>query len=251
MKKTLTSTAILALMAGVAPAMAECNIGATTAYSQEDDAVVATARRDLRQLRNSAMILNTYGKEEACQNVVAAIEDIRNNRGQKNMTENVQQDQQDQTQQQAQTEQQTAERTTKDSQASYEQVMQQAKPIGEIGSKLTVADMMGADLRGSNGQVVGEISNIVLDNDGAPSHAVVSFGGFLGLGEDRVAIPYDKLRIHTNVEDADANDPVFFVAITEEQLASAPRVKQNDNSWISNDDWVSQNKDYYENNVAS
>jgi sporulation protein YlmC with PRC-barrel domain len=233
-------------MAGVAPAMAECNIGATTAYSQEDDAVMPGARRDLRQLRNSAMILNTYGKEEACQNVVAAIEDIRNNRGQNNLTKNVQQDQ---TQQQAQTQQQTAEPTTRE--VSYQEVMQQAKPIGELGGKLTVADMMGADLRGSSGEVVGEISNIVLDNDGAPSHAVVSFGGFLGLGEDRVAIPFDKLRIHTNVADADANDPIFFVPMTDEQLASAPRVTQNDNSWISNDDWVSQNKDYYENNVAS
>jgi hypothetical protein len=241
MKKTLTSTAILALMAGVAPAMAECNIGATTNYSQEDDAVVATARRDLRQLRNSAMILNTYGKEEACQNVVAAIEDIRNNRGQKNMTENVQQDQQGQTQQQA------AERTTQE--VSYQEVMQQAKPVSEIGSKLTVADMMDADLRGSNGEVVGEISNIVLDNDGAPSHAVVAFGGFLGLGEDRAAVPFNKLKFHTSVDDP--NDPIFFVPMTEEQLANAPRVQQDDNSWLSNDDWVSQNNDYYEKNAAA
>jgi hypothetical protein len=232
MKKILTSTAVLALMAGVSPAMAQCNIGQATNYTAEDDAVASGARRDLRQLRNSAMILNTYGQEAACQQVVEAIQEIRGNRGQMTSVGN------DQVQQQAADTQQV----------DYLQNMQQAKPVSEIGGRLTVNQMMDADLRGSQGEVVGEISNIILGQDGQPSHAIVAFGGFLGLGEDRVAIPFDKLKVHATAQDMD--NVIFYVPMTEEQLTNAPRVRENDDSWLSDDNWVSQNEEYYNNNIG-
>jgi hypothetical protein len=242
MKKILTSTAVLALMAGVSPAMAQCNIGQTTNYTQEDDAVALGARRDLRQLRNSAMILNTYGQEEACQRVVEAIQEIRGNRGQMNPAGN------NQAQEQGQTQQQQAADTPQQNQINYQQAMQEAKPVSEIGGRLTVNDMMDADVRGSQGEVVGEISNIILGQDGQPSHAIVAFGGFLGLGEDRVAIPFDKLKVQTNAQNTD--NVIFYVPMTEQQLANAPRVRENDDSWLSDDNWVSQNEEYYDNNIG-
>lgn len=233
MKTLLTSTALVALIAGMSPAMAECNIGQTTEYTQKDDAVQANARRDLRQLRNSAMILNTYGKEDACQQVVSAIEEIRDNRGRMPVSNEQAANQPENTDVEA---------------VDYKQVMANAKPVTNFQGRLTVDKMMDADVRGANGNVVGEISNIILNNDGEPSHAVVAFGGFLGLGEDRVAIPYSKLK--TQVELTDTDDMMFFVPMTEEQLSNAPRVQEDNENWMSDDSWVSQNDEYYEKNTV-
>jgi sporulation protein YlmC with PRC-barrel domain len=231
MKTLLTSTALVALMAGVSPAMAQCNIGQTTEYTQQDEAVQANARRDLRQLRNSAMILNTYGKEDACQQVVSAIEEIRDNRGRMSVSDN-----------------QSEDTTAAVEPVDHQKMVANAKPVSEFQGRLTVDNMMDTDVRGANGEVVGEISDIILNDEGQPSHAVVAFGGFLGLGEDRVAIPYSKLKTQVNVTDMD--DLTFFIPMTEAQLEKAPRVQQDDSNWMSDDSWVSQNDEYYENNTV-
>ena len=145
MKTLLTSTALVALIAGMSPAMAECNIGQTTEYTQKDDAVQANARRDLRQLRNSAMILNTYGKEDACQQVVSAIEEIRDNRGRMPVSNEQAANQPENTDVEAV------------EAVDYKQVMANAKPVTNFQGRLTVDKMMDADVRGANGNVVGEI----------------------------------------------------------------------------------------------
>jgi len=237
MKKLIGSTAALALMMSAAPAMAECNIGQTTDYTQQDEAVQATARRDLRQLRNTAMILKTYGKEDACQSVVAAIQEIRDNRGMKQVSDNT-----------TGTTGTAGAPATTSAPVDYKQTMSNAKPVTELSGRLTAAKMLNSDVRSANGEVVGEIENVVLSDEGQPSHAIIAFGGFLGLGEDRVAIPFSQLKTQSQVTDND--DIVFFVSMTEQQLQNAPRVKADDDSWLSNDDWVSQNDEYYQNNTV-
>jgi hypothetical protein len=62
-----------------------------------------------------------------------------------------------------------------------------------------------------------------------------------------VAIPFDKLRVQTNINESYM---VFYLPMTEEQLANAPRVQENDTSWLSNDDRVAQNEEYYDSNIG-
>jgi hypothetical protein len=239
MNKILTSTAMIALMFGAAPAMAECNIGQTTQYSKQDDAVKApAARRDLRELRDSAMLLKTYGQDEACQSVVTAIEKIRDNRGMATKTNVDMGNKVEKTAENAANEAANA--------MDWSTAMDQARPVTEMQGKLTVEKMLDADLRGTKGQVVGEISDVIMSTEGKPSLAVVSFGGFLGLGEDRVAIPFNKLKIHTAM--ADDDDLTFFVPMTEQQLQNAPRIKTGDSNWLTDDSWTDKNEEYYEKN---
>jgi len=239
MKTLIKSTAMVGLLAGAAPAMADCDIGQTTEYTKQDGALAPGARRDLRQLRNAAMMLNTYEQEEACQQVVAAIQEIR----EKHATEKTQAMKDGEGRQAASEQAEDGARGERDMTASG------AKPVSELKSRLTMEKMMEADVRGARGDVIGEITNVVLNEDGKPSHAIVAFGGLLGLGEERVAVPYSQLRMRTSVEDTD--DPIFFVPMTSEQLSNAPRVEADDESWLSDDDWVSKNEDYYENNNAT
>jgi len=236
MKRLMASVAFVAFAVGAGPAMAQCNIGKTTEYTEKDDAVANEARSDLRKLRNSAMILNNYGKDDACQTVVAAIEDIRDQRGMKQAESG------DQDRAMADGEAQ-AERNKQ-----YKEAMTNARPVTEI-DRLTVSQMLDADVRGASGEVVGEISNMVLDESGEPSHAILAFGGFLGLGEDRVAVPYGKLRMHSSLEDQD--DMVFFVPMSNEQLENAPRIDTEDDGWLSDENWLSQNEEYYDDNSVA
>jgi sporulation protein YlmC with PRC-barrel domain len=67
-----------------------------------------------------------------------------------------------------------------------------------------VKDMIGKDVYGPNGNQIGEINNLLVDPKGRIRAVVVEFGGFLGIGENKVAVPWDKLtvgkdRIATNL----------------------------------------------------
>jgi sporulation protein YlmC with PRC-barrel domain len=55
--------------------------------------------------------------------------------------------------------------------------------------------LMGKDVYGANGKKVGEISNLLVGTDNRVHAAVVEFGGFLGIGEHKVAVPWDQLNV--------------------------------------------------------
>jgi sporulation protein YlmC with PRC-barrel domain len=56
--------------------------------------------------------------------------------------------------------------------------------------------VIGAAVYNENNESIGEVDDIVLPaNGGAPPVAVVSVGGFLGIGAKLVAVPYERLRV--------------------------------------------------------
>ena len=55
--------------------------------------------------------------------------------------------------------------------------------------------LMGKDVYGANGKKVGEINNLLVGPDNRVHAAVVEFGGFLGMGEHKVAVPWDQLNV--------------------------------------------------------
>jgi len=98
-----------------------------------------------------------------------------------------------------------------------------APPAGPVavaptGGVFPTADdtkgLMDKDVYGANGKKVGEINNLLVGPDNRVHAAVVEFGGFLGIGEHKVAIPWDQLNV--------TKDRVT-VNMTEDQVKSAPR----------------------------
>jgi sporulation protein YlmC with PRC-barrel domain len=79
--------------------------------------------------------------------------------------------------------------------------------------------LIGMDVYGSDGKRVGEISNLLVDSDGRVHAAVIAFGGFLGLGETKVAVPWGELNA--------ANDRVT-VNMSEDQIKAAPHWDKNE-----------------------
>ena len=74
----------------------------------------------------------------------------------------------------------------------------------------------------SNGEQVGHIDRIMIEKrSGKAAYAVMTFGGFLGLGEDAYPLPWSVLTYNTELGGYEVN-------ITDEQLQGAPRYRAAD-----------------------
>ncbi len=64
-----------------------------------------------------------------------------------------------------------------------------------ITYKLKASDLIGKDVKNMNGEDVGSIDDLVIGVNDQVAYAVVSVGGFLGIGDKLVAVPYNKFRM--------------------------------------------------------
>jgi sporulation protein YlmC with PRC-barrel domain len=70
----------------------------------------------------------------------------------------------------------------------------------------------------SSDKSVGEISNLLLDENGQVVAAIISVGGTLGIGEHDVAIAWDQIERR-----ADGDETTLWVNQTEQSLKDAPK----------------------------
>lgn len=75
--------------------------------------------------------------------------------------------------------------------------------------------LIGRNIVNPAGETVGEVKSVVIDQDGQVRHVIVGVGGFLGVGERNVALPWDRLTILDNGE-------TVVAAATKEQLEAMP-----------------------------
>src|SRR5215217_1486642 len=55
----------------------------------------------------------------------------------------------------------------------------------------------GLDIYNQNNEKIGDISELLVDSSGKVQAVVVGVGGFLGIGERDVAIPFDQIKLVT------------------------------------------------------
>jgi sporulation protein YlmC with PRC-barrel domain len=84
--------------------------------------------------------------------------------------------------------------------------------------------LIGSSVTNMQDQSVGTIDDVVLDNDGKIVSVLVSVGGFLGLGEKRVAVAFKELLISR----AEDGDPIVKVTLSKQALETAPDVGATD-----------------------
>lgn len=82
-------------------------------------------------------------------------------------------------------------------------------------AELTAERVMGAEVYDASGDRMGEVSDLVLDGAGTISHVVMDIGGFLGIGEKRVALSLDEVQV---TRSGDGNVVRVFVPYDEERL---------------------------------
>lgn len=84
---------------------------------------------------------------------------------------------------------------------------------------LSSEELTGATVYGIDDENIGEVSQLIVDESGALTGAIIDVGGFLGLGEKPVELGFDDLNIM--VQD-DGDDIRVQVNMTEEQLDALP-----------------------------
>jgi len=59
---------------------------------------------------------------------------------------------------------------------------------------ISMDDIIDANVGNRYGEIVGELENLIINNRGNISHAIIEVGGFLGIGDKRVTVPFNELR---------------------------------------------------------
>nr|WP_210485469.1 PRC-barrel domain-containing protein [Microvirga antarctica] len=106
----------------------------------------------------------------------------------------------------------------------------------EAAGIMTGDPMIGSDrVEGTtvydpSGNDIGKIKRLMIEKmSGRVTYAVMSFGGFLGMGEEEHTIPWNKLNYDTTLGG-------YRTDITEEQLKGAPSFyREDDYRWSDRD----------------
>lgn len=94
-----------------------------------------------------------------------------------------------------------------------------ALEANEAGSLIGSDKVEGTAVYGADSQKIGSIERLMIDKtSGKVSYAVLSFGGFLGIGDDHYPLPWQSLKYDTNLGG-------YITGITEKQLQSAPKYR--------------------------
>ena len=83
---------------------------------------------------------------------------------------------------------------------------------------LTAEQIIGANVRTADGQVVATVDDLILGADGKAESLAAKFGGFLGFGSDTVLLQLDEVEIMRN----DSGAVALRTALTPEALEGRP-----------------------------
>ncbi len=107
-------------------------------------------------------------------------------------------------------------------------------------SPVKASTMIGTDVVSPKGENLGDVKEVVIDpRTGRVAYAVVSFGGFLGMGEKLFAIPFSAFKY--NVEKNE-----YVLDISQDRLKAAPGFDADHWPSMSEEKWNRDVYKYYE-----
>ena len=96
----------------------------------------------------------------------------------------------------------------------------------------------GTGVYGADQKKIGKLERVMIDKiSGKIAHAVLSFGGFMGMGEEYYPMPWSMLKYDLNLGG-------YRVALTKDQLDKAPKYSKS-TDWNWNRDNDRRVYDYY------
>lgn len=81
--------------------------------------------------------------------------------------------------------------------------------------------LVGASVYGPDNKSIGSIDDLIVDQKGAIKAAVIGVGGFLGVGQKDVAVPFDALQVQRKANSSSIDK--ITVSYTKDQLTNAPK----------------------------
>ncbi|HXN67793.1 MAG TPA: PRC-barrel domain-containing protein [Bradyrhizobium sp.] len=113
-----------------------------------------------------------------------------------------------------------------------------AAPASSVSSQgeWRASKIVGLGVYNDNNESIGTINDLLMDKSGNIKVAVLSVGGFLGVGSHYVAIPYEKLKFvnepvaYTGASNAPANRPASSTT-TGTASTTTPATASKPNPW--------------------
>ena len=89
--------------------------------------------------------------------------------------------------------------------------------VQKLSAGYRSSKVVGSSVVNDAKETIGKIDDLLVSRDGKQPYAVLSIGGFLGMGTHLVAVPYDTLKF--------AGDQVILPGGTKEGLKMLPEFK--------------------------
>ena len=103
-------------------------------------------------------------------------------------------------------------------------------------SPVKASSIIGTDVVNPKGDNLGDVKEVVIDpRTGKIAYTVVSFGGFLGMGEKLFAIPFNAFQY-------DINKSNYVLDVSKERLQAAPGFDADHWPSMAEEKW---NRDVY------
>jgi sporulation protein YlmC with PRC-barrel domain len=98
----------------------------------------------------------------------------------------------------------------------------------QMPNELLVSDLLGRPAVNADNATIGDVNDVVTDSSGKAIAVVIGVGGFLGIGEKDVAVPFEDLKFSRDED----NDVRIEVDISKQALTTAPDYESLDEQSI-------------------
>lgn len=95
-----------------------------------------------------------------------------------------------------------------------------SKPDGAFHAN----ELIGTTVKSGTDDEVGSVSDLVIDEDGQIVGVIVGVGGFLGIGDKNVAMPWDQVELN---QDAEGDEYILRTDADQDMLDSAPEYEDS------------------------
>ena len=90
----------------------------------------------------------------------------------------------------------------------------------QMAAQWLASDLIGTRVNGSGNENIGEINDVLIERNGSVVAVVIGVGGFLGIGEKDVAVPFASVEMVRN-----NNADTLVLRRTRDDLQNAPTFK--------------------------
>ncbi|WP_235897465.1 PRC-barrel domain-containing protein [Neoaquamicrobium microcysteis] len=190
---------------------------------------------DLRTLRDAALILWSYDRQDDCNRILANIRELLASPSIGELGNN---DEDEADQQLAAGEP----ALHSGGRAIGNRHKAGASPlidIDELGPGLRVDEILGAEVRSSDDKIIGEVRNVVIGTRDRQDYVIVASGGFFIPGKESIVVPLRFLQINQERES-------FFLRVSEVEMRKVPLMPDQDYEWLADQAWRIRNDAIFE-----
>jgi hypothetical protein len=232
--RTLLVAALLTTVCATA-ARAECQI----ADAKLEEAILQKPElrgvanrqtvRDLRNLRDAAITLWSYGRHDDCERLLGNIRELLAGPSMTGLGDNDEEA----------ADKQIAARDPKVHRGAAQGRRDDkgAKPlvsINELAPGLRTDQIIGAEVRSSDDKIVGEVRNIVFGTKDRRDYAIVASGGFFMPGKASIVVPIRYLKVS---QERDS----YFLPMPDAEVKAIPPMPDQQYKWLTDDGWRTRN----------